>query len=224
MADVSKITATNGTTYDIRDSNLNGHTVQTDVPADAVFTDTVYTLPEATSSDLGGVKVGSNLNIDANGVLTANYNYATCASDADTVDKVATLAGFTLTTGALVNVMFTNTNTATNPTLNVNGTGAYPMHKYGTYTIGTQVQENWHSGAVISFVFDGSHWMMCDYGYRDLATSTKNGLMTSTDKAFLDNLDVATTTADGLMSSSDKVKLNALGNVSNLTYTVVSTW
>lgn len=35
------------------------------VPADAVFTDTVYTLPTASASVLGGVKIGSNINIDS---------------------------------------------------------------------------------------------------------------------------------------------------------------
>lgn len=35
-------------------------------------TDTIYTLPAATTSTLGGVKVGTNLSIDANGVLSAD--------------------------------------------------------------------------------------------------------------------------------------------------------
>lgn len=36
-----------------------------------------YTLPIATSSKLGGVKVGSNLSIDESGVLSAPVNYST---------------------------------------------------------------------------------------------------------------------------------------------------
>jgi hypothetical protein len=36
-----------------------------------------YTLPIATSSKLGGVKVGSNLSIDESGVLSAENNYST---------------------------------------------------------------------------------------------------------------------------------------------------
>lgn len=166
----------------------------------------------------------SGLSYFLNKLKVKNYSYAMCTDSADVVAKEAALPGFVLTTGAKVDILFTNTNTAPAPTLNVNDTGAYPIHKYGTYTIGSQVQENWHSGAIVSFIFDGTHWTMCDYGYRDLATSTKNGLMSSTDKAFLDNLDVATATSDGLMSAADKKKVNALGNVGNLTYTVVSTW
>lgn len=42
-------------------TTVNSHTVNSDVPANAKFTDTVYTLPAATSSTLGGVKIGSNI-------------------------------------------------------------------------------------------------------------------------------------------------------------------
>lgn len=54
------------------------HTIQSDVPADAVFTDTVYTLPTASSSTLGGVKTGTSLSsttgytacpVDSNGTI-----------------------------------------------------------------------------------------------------------------------------------------------------------
>ena len=37
-----------------------------------VTQDTVYTLPKASATVLGGIKVGTNLSIDANGVLSAN--------------------------------------------------------------------------------------------------------------------------------------------------------
>ena len=40
MADIKTITLPNGTTHNFRDSNLNGHTVESDVPANAKFTDT----------------------------------------------------------------------------------------------------------------------------------------------------------------------------------------
>ena len=39
-----------------------------------------YTLPAATTSALGGVKVGSNLAIDANGVLSGNYSNASTSA------------------------------------------------------------------------------------------------------------------------------------------------
>ena len=43
-----------------------------------------------------------------------------------------------------------------------------------------------------------------------LATSTNDGLMSSTDKTKLDNLQLATETTDGLMSSTDKIKVDSI--------------
>ncbi len=46
MADISKIKTLEGTTYDLKDATarslLNGHSINSDVPANAVFTDTTY--------------------------------------------------------------------------------------------------------------------------------------------------------------------------------------
>ncbi len=73
---------------------VNGKTVGTDVPEDAVFTDTVYTLPAASESVLGGVMVdGTTVTIDGNGVISAAVN----SSDEDYLP----LSGGTMT-GTLV--------------------------------------------------------------------------------------------------------------------------
>ena len=57
-------------------NSVNGKTVGTDVPENAVFTDTVYTLPTASESELGGVKVdGTTVTIDENGVISAEGDY-----------------------------------------------------------------------------------------------------------------------------------------------------
>lgn len=51
---------------------VNNHTVNTDVPSDAVFTDTVYALPIATTEILGGVMPdGTTITVDKNGVISA---------------------------------------------------------------------------------------------------------------------------------------------------------
>ncbi len=53
-------------------NSVNGKTVGKSVPADAVFTDTIYTLPKATKTNLGGVKVdGTSIFADKNGVISA---------------------------------------------------------------------------------------------------------------------------------------------------------
>ena len=52
-------------------NTVNGHIVNADVPENAVFTDTIYSLPTATKTALGGVKVGDNLSVAADGTLSA---------------------------------------------------------------------------------------------------------------------------------------------------------
>lgn len=53
-------------------NSVGGKTVEADVPADAKFTDTVYTLPKASESVLGGVMVdGTTVTVDGNGVISA---------------------------------------------------------------------------------------------------------------------------------------------------------
>ena len=56
MADISKITTLNGTTYDLKDATarglLNGHSVGVDVPSNAKFTDTTYSVATTSSNGL----------------------------------------------------------------------------------------------------------------------------------------------------------------------------
>lgn len=59
-------------------------------------------------------------------------NYGTCSTAAATAAKTVSCTGFSLVTGAEITVKFTVTNTASNPTLNVNGTGAKAIYYRGT--------------------------------------------------------------------------------------------
>lgn len=55
-----------------------GYTIDKNVPSNAQFTDTVYTLPIATNTTLGGVKVpGNGVVIEAGGNLAASLNSVT---------------------------------------------------------------------------------------------------------------------------------------------------
>lgn len=55
-------------------------------------------------------------------------HYAVCSTAGSTAAKTVTLTSFALAMGANVTVRFANTNTVPNPTLNVNGSGAYPIY------------------------------------------------------------------------------------------------
>ncbi len=53
-------------------NSVGGKTVLTSVPENAVFTDTVYSLPVASESVLGGIKSGNDISVSGNGVVTVN--------------------------------------------------------------------------------------------------------------------------------------------------------
>ena len=59
-----------------------------------VTQDTIYTLPKASATVLGGIKVGTNLSIDANGVLSAND---TNVSFSEISNKPTNLSGYGIT-------------------------------------------------------------------------------------------------------------------------------
>lgn len=92
--------------------------------------------------------------------------YCTCTDSASTVAKTATLVNGSfdsLTTGAQVAVKFTYTNTATNPTLNVNNTGAKGIRRGGTTYVGTNTNESWGAGNVVILVYDGTDWQVANW-------------------------------------------------------------
>ena len=100
--------------------------------------------------------------------------YTTCSTAASTAAKTAALTNFVLTTGSAVKVKFTNTNTASNPTLNVNSTGAKSIMQYGVTPAGITPPESWDDGAVVEFVYDGTNWVMQGRNIID-AVSKANG-------------------------------------------------
>lgn len=129
----------------------------------------------------------------------------TLASDAE---KIVSLESFTnILDGVSVRVLFRYSNTALNPTLNINGTGALPIYRYGTTAPGITEKESWRAGAVLSltFVSDAAAngaWLMDNWENDDTtynaATTSTAGLMSSTDKTNLDALQAKKSTYDSL--------------------------
>ena len=107
-----------------------------------------------TARNIDGVSFDGSANI---------HHYGECSTAAATAAKVVTLSGsvsFTLAAGASVFVKFQNSNTATSPTLNVNGTGAKAIYRYGTTIPGTTEGNSWKAGSVVRLVYDGAAWQM----------------------------------------------------------------
>lgn len=77
----------------------------------------------ATARNIDGMSVQGDAN---------RTTYGICSTAAATTAKVVACTGFALVTGAKIDVKFTVTNTATDPTLNVNNTGAKPIYYRGS--------------------------------------------------------------------------------------------
>lgn len=107
--------------------------------------------------------------------------FGTCSSAADAVAKTVTVTNFPgLVDGVTIMVLFENTNAATNPTLNVNNSGAQPIMRTTTTTVGTNQATSWAAGgALVSLMYvQNSGWMLADYTVYPLVgqnNSTSNG-------------------------------------------------
>lgn len=81
-------------------------------------------------------------------------HYGVCNTEAATTEKTVACTGFSKTSGAWVVVTFAETNTADNPTLNVNGTGAAPIYYQGAAIPKSQLAP----GRFRLFVYDGTYY------------------------------------------------------------------
>lgn len=115
----------------------------------------------------------------------ASTAFGTCNTTAGVQEKTVNIPGFALQEGVTIHVRFVNVNSATNPTLNVNGTGALEMRQYDSQVMGqTAETTGWQAGAVVSFTYikigDNGYWYR-DQGYNTNTTYTIKNTYTSTD-------------------------------------------
>ena len=99
--------------------------------------------------------------------------YATCDTAAATVAKVATTnpgSNFSLETGARITVKFTVTNTAANPTLNVNSTGAKAIYYRGSAISAGYLAAN----RTYEFVYNGTQYELVGDIDTDTNTNTSH--------------------------------------------------
>lgn len=132
--------------------------------------------------------------------------YATCTTAAGTAAKVAATQNkdFTLETGAMVRVKFTNADTYNGTsTLNVDSKGAKNIVRVGTTA---KARYFWEAGEVVDFVYDGTNFMMLEggtatttyYGITALssATNSTSEVLAATPKAVKAAYDLAASKTD----------------------------
>lgn len=119
--------------------------------------------------------------------------YATCTSAANSNKVATTDFDFSLSAGRRVAVKFTNANTKSQPSLNINSTGNKTII-WNSQTL--PFTQYWKAGSLVEFVYDGSHYQV---------VGTINDTTYS----------AATTSSQGLMSAADKIKLNGIAQNAN---------
>lgn len=80
--------------------------------------------------------------------------YGVCNTAAGTAAKAVSAGDFSLETGATVVVKFTNTNSASNPTLNVSNTGDKAIYYKGATITASYLKANYS----YNFVYNGAQW------------------------------------------------------------------
>lgn len=130
--------------------------------------------------------------------------YGTSSTASGTQVKAVTCSNFTLYTGASITVTFTNANTHSTPTLNVNSTGSKTIKGYSGASL-TAAEYKWVAGATLTFVYDGSYWRMQDSGATEskaAAASSASAAATSANTASTKASEASTSASNAASSAS----------------------
>lgn len=137
------------------------YTLKKSVPSDAVFTDTTYDLATTDEDGLMSAEDKVKLNV-------TNIAYGICETGGGTLSKEVTLTNnseWTLTPGSVIMVHFVNSNTVSNVTLNVNGTGDYPIWYNNAEYTSSGTAYCGYAGRTITYMFNGTHYVWLAGGY-----------------------------------------------------------
>ena len=156
------------------------------VTISALATDVTNKIDTASSNASAAVSTANTASTNASDALKrASYHYGTCATAAGTAAKVVTLSGFALFTGAQVTVQFANANTAANPTLNVNGTGAKYIRVNNANITNMYY---WAANNTVTFTYNGTYWVMSD----TIANSILASWCSAKNKTYIDGAKIYT--------------------------------
>lgn len=163
-------------------------------------------LSKVSYTDYQTVVTAANLNAIQDEIISTT-GYADCNTAANVAAKSCTLLNFKLDVGSTVKVHFSDTNTASNPTLNINSTGAKPIVRYSTTAAGTTELASWMAGAVVEFMYDGQYYVMVGNNRSILPTDVGVGTLAN----------LTTTDKTDLVSAINEVDAHADTNASDIT-------
>ena len=177
-----------------------------------------YSLPTASSSTLGGVKVGTNLSIDDNGILSATdttYGAATLFTDGlmsgydkGKLDGIAINANnYSLPTAS--SSTLGGVKVGTNLSIS-NGVLSATNTTYGTATTSANGLMSSSDKSKLDGIATGANKITVDSSLSSSSTNPVQNKVINSALSGKASTSVATTSANGLMSSSDKSKLNGI--------------
>ena len=149
---------------------------------DRYYTETeINTKISDINSTINTTKTTLQANIDAkaNTAHGSHAVYGTCATAAGTAAKEISVSAdqnFSLVPGCIIAVKFTNSNTASNVTLNVNSTGAKSIwYNTAAYT-STDKNITGNAGRVTTYMYDGTYWVWISNGVDNNTTYSNASL------------------------------------------------
>lgn len=127
---------------------------------------------------VGKVKTQVDSSVTYNSVGSTLYGY--CSSAGNSAAKEVNVGLTTLSgmNGITIHVQFKYANSAANPTLNVDGTGAKYIYQYNDITPGNVSWDSWAAESVVSFTYDSDSdaWRMNDSGANKAIVNYLTGL------------------------------------------------
>lgn len=186
-------------------------------PSDSRYK-TWYVVNSNGASNLYTARAVDGVSFDGSANIT---HYGTCYTASGKGDKTVTVTGFVLETGARVTVKFLDSNTALNPTLNVDNGSGYTGAKAIMYRGTSSVSDSsnyyrWQSGDIIDFIYDGTNWVMVGWQtyayYAESATSASNATSAShaTSATYATNLRYSST---NVLTATDSSTVTSVATI-----------
>ena len=149
------------------------------VVSDASTTSTLLalTVSNADQEQSGFMSIADKVKLDSLGLGNGRVFYGTCSTGSGTAAKVVTCPSYdALTDGDILVVTFSETNSASSATLNVNSKGAKAVKQM--YNGGpTDLKKNSSLNGTQAFVYDGTYWLLLTANARlSLAVTTHNSM------------------------------------------------
>lgn len=179
----------------------------------ALSTTTNYSLRKHDAGDLNwDVDVNWNMTEIDKKLKLLFANFLTCSTAIGTAAKTAAFTNFMLETGCLIAVKFTNGNSASGVTLNVNSTGAKAIQVNGAAVAVGAIIPN----GVYLLAYDGTNWAILNpITLSDSITDGETGLAPSQNAVF-DALALKANAGDVTTSLALKADLTALNTEKQL--------